>query len=247
MPETENRDSIKQRERPRLSLTRTIPKPTYYISAIDTEFGDYAFNEEKASAFQGRWRREVFKVDSTTPIDVEFGTGNGHHFSHHAISHPRRCLVGLELKYKPLIQSIRRALNVGAQNARILRYHAHNADLAFAQEEINNVYIHFPDPWERPKKFKNRIVCETFLKRLYELQQEGSFIEFKTDSRDYFLWALQEIEKTPYKLEFQTLDLHQSEESENTDYKKNNFITTFEKIFLKKGIPINFCRLRKIK
>ncbi len=147
--------------------------------------------------------------------------------------------MGFELKYKPLIQSIRRTLNSGAKNARILRYHAHNADLAFDAKEINNVYIHFPDPWERPKKFKNRIVCEVFLKRLYELQQVGSFVEFKTDSREYFLWAMQEIAKTPYVVEYQTLDLHQSE------YKENNFITTFEKIFLKQGIPINSCRLRK--
>jgi len=226
-------------KRPRISLTRTIPKPTYYITAIDNEFKDFAFNEEKSTLFKGLWRNDIFKVDPSTPIDLEFGTGNGQHFSHHAISNPNRCLVGFELKYKPLIQSIRRTLNGGANNARILRYHAHNADLVFAPNEINNVYIHFPDPWERPKKFKNRIVCETFLKRIHALQQPNSFIEFKTDSRDYFLWALQEIAKTPYTIEFHTLDLHQS------PFKEGNFITTFEKIFLKDGIPINACRLVK--
>ena len=226
-------------KRPTPSLTRTIPQPTYYISAIDSEFAEYAFNEERAPNFQGRWRTDIFKVVAETPVDLEFGTGNGHHFAHHAITHPERCLVGFELKYKPLIQSIRRALHGNAKNARILRYHAHNADLVFSKEEINNVYIHFPDPWARPKKFKNRIVCETFLKRLFELQKPGSFVEFKTDSRDYFLWALNEIARTPYVLEFQTLDLHQSELA------ATNFITTFEKIFMREGIPINACRLRK--
>lgn len=225
--------------RPQLSLTRTIPKPTYYISAIDGEFAEYAFNEERASTFKGRWRSDVFKVSDETPVDLEFGTGNGQHFAHHSIKHPNRCLVGFELKYKPLIQTIRRTLNGGAKNARIMRYHAHNADLAFAPNEINNVYVHFPDPWERPKKFKNRIICETFLKRLFDLQRPGSFVEFKTDSREYFLWALTEIAKTPYILEFQTLDLHQS------PLAATNFVTTFEKIFLGEGIPINACRLRK--
>lgn len=226
-------------KRPQLSLTRTIPKPTYYISAIDTEYAEYAFNEERAPLFKGIWHSEVFNVSSETPLDLEFGTGNGGHFSHHANTYPERCLVGFELKYKPLIQSIRRTLLGGAKNARILRYHAHNADLAFAPNEINNVYVHFPDPWERPKKFKNRIICETFLKRLFELQRPGSFVEFKTDSRPYFLWALNEIAKTPYVLEFQTLDLH------NSPLAENNFITTFEKIFLAEGLPINACRLRK--
>lgn len=225
--------------RPQLSLTRTIPKPTYYISAIDGEFSEFAFNEERAAHYKGIWRNEVFKIKDETPIDVEFGTGNGQHFSHRALLDPSRAIVGFELKYKPLIQSIRRALIGGAKNARILRYHAHNVDLVFAHNEINNVYIHFPDPWERPKKFKNRIVCETFLKRLYDLQVEGSFVEFKTDSREYFLWALEEIARTPYKLEFKTLDLHNSIEREI------NFVTTFEKIFISQGIPINACRLVK--
>ncbi len=226
-------------QRPQLSLTRTIPKPTYYISAIDGEFSEFAFNEERASLFKGKWRSEVLKVEDQFPLDVEFGTGNGHHFSHRAMSEPGRGIVGFELKYKPLIQSIRRALNGGAKNARILRYHAHNVDLVFDQNEINNVYIHFPDPWERPKKFKNRIVCETFLRRLYDLQRPGSIVEFKTDSREYFLWAMDEISRSPYQLVYQTLDLHQS------DFHEQNFITTFEKIFMKQGIPINACRLIK--
>lgn len=225
--------------RPQLSLTRTIPKPTYYIEAIDGEFSEFAYNEERAPLQRGQWRAEKFKVSEETPLDVELGTGNGHHFAHHALENPDRCLVGFELKYKPLIQTIRRALNGGAKNAKIMRYHAHNIDLAFAENEINNVYIHFPDPWERPKKYKNRIVCEKFLNRLFALQRPDSFIEFKTDSRDYFLWALQEIAKTPYLIEFQTLDLHQS------PLAGENFITTFEKIFMKEGIPINACRLRK--
>lgn len=229
----------KPAQRPRLSLTRTIPKPNYYITAIDGEFQDFAYNEERATDFKGRWHSEVFGVSPATPIDLEVGTGNGNHFAHHSLSHPERCLVGFELKYKPLIQSIRRALQGGAKNARIVRYHAHNVDLVFAPNEINDVFIHFPDPWEQPKKFKNRIVCETFLNRLHGLQRPGSFVEFKTDSRPYFLWALREIEKTPYSIEYQTLDLHQSPQAEK------NFLTTFEKIFLRKGIPINACRLRK--
>jgi tRNA (guanine-N7-)-methyltransferase len=236
--------------RPRINTTSLIPHPNVYICALEGEFSNFAFNEERAPLFKGKWRSEIFKSTkqnflnenvqlNDVPIDVEFGTGNGHHFAHHASSHPKRFLVGFELKYKPLVQSIRRALNLKAQNARILRYHAHNIDLVFEQNEINNVYVHFPDPWERPRKFKNRIICETFLNRLYELQRADSFVEFKTDSREYFLWALKEIKNTPYKVEFETLDLHAS------STKDSNFITTFERIFIRQGIPINYIKLRK--
>lgn len=217
--------------------TREIPKPNYYILALDGEFKDFAYNEERVQSFKGEWRSKAFGASPESPIDVEIGTGNGNHFAHHAKSYPQRNLIGLELKYKPLIQTIRRTLNNGSRNARVTRFHAHNLDMIFAPGEIDNVYIHFPDPWERPKKFKNRIVSEEFLERVYNLQKPGSFIEFKTDSREYYLWARDQIAKSKYKVEFETLNLHSTQVSEK------NFITSFERIFMRQGIEINYIKL----
>lgn len=227
--------------RPDINLTRTLPIQTAYSLALDNEFKDVAFNEERAPLNKGQWRSQVFKVNEDVPLDVEIGTGAGMHFAYHANKYPSRCLVGLELKYKPLIQSIRRAKAGGSQNSAICRYHAFNLDLLFAQNEINNVYIHFPDPWTSPNKPKNRVVNRIILKWIFEMQESGSFIEFKTDSREYFLWALEEIKASPYKIEFQTLDLY----SHDNEYKNNNFATTFEKIFIRQNIEINYIKLVK--
>src|SRR5262249_14363805 len=143
------------------------------------------------------------------------------------------------LKYKPLIQSIRGCLKKGAKNARICRYHAMNIDLLFEKNELNDVYIHFPDPWVTPRKPKNRFVNARVLDWLWELQRPGSKLEFKTDSREYFLWSLEQIRESKYKVEFETLNLHQSEMA------SENFVTQFERIFMRQGIEINFIRLRK--
>jgi len=248
---TENQSSKPKKEdyfkyttelhRPEINLTRTLPVQTAYSLALDNEYKDFAFNEERAPLNKGLWRKNVFHVGEDVALDLELGTGAGLHFAHHALKHPDRCLVGLELKYKPLIQSIRRARFSGAKNASICRYHAFNLDLLFEKNEINNTYIHFPDPWTSPNKPKNRVVNRIILKWIYEMQKPGSFLEFKTDSREYFLWALEEIKASPYKVEFQTLNLY----AENNQYKENNFATTFEKIFVRQNIEINYIKLVK--
>jgi tRNA (guanine-N7-)-methyltransferase len=225
--------------RPVINKTSQLPRPNEYTLALENELKEFAFSEERAPGNRGQWRN-VIGVDAEIPLDLEVGTGNGLFFAHHA-SHSKdhRALIGLELKYKPLVQSIRRAQRAGCQNVAITRYHAFNLDEIFEPGEINNVYIHFPDPWTSPKKPKNRLTNAWFLNMIYKHQTPGSFLNFKTDSRGMFEWSLEEIKKTPYKVEFQTFDLH------NSDWKNQNFTTGFEKIFISQGIQINFIRLSK--
>lgn len=228
-------------KRPRINLTRTLPRPNAYTLALEGEYRDYAFNEERAPLNKGLWREKVFHCEPNKPLDVEIGTGAGMHFGHQAMKHPERLLVGLELKYKPLIQTIRRAQSTGLRNSAVCRYHAFNIDLLFNEGEINNVYIHFPDPWVTPRKPKNRVVNRVILDWIHNMQRTGSFLEFKTDSREYFLWALDEIKESQYKIEFQTLNLYK----EGGPYLEANYQTTFEKIFVRQNIEINYIKLIK--
>lgn len=230
-----------QIKRPRLNLTRLLPRQNAYTLALDGEYKDFAFNEERAPANKSLWRQNVFKCPADAFLDLEIGTGAGMHFAHHAHKYPERFLVGLELKYKPLIQSIRRAQVGGLKNSAICRFHAFNIDQLFAHNEVNNIFIHFPDPWVAPRKPKNRVVNRVILKWLYDMQRPRSSLEFKTDSREYFLWALDEIKESPYQVEFQTLNLY----ADGGVYLQNNFQTTFEKIFVRQGIEINYIKLLK--
>jgi len=223
----------------RINLTRTLPRPNQYTLALDNEYSHRAFNEERAPLNKGQWRKNIFQAEAGCPMDLEIGTGTGTFFTHLALKNPDRLLVGMELKYKPLIQSIRRALVGGAQNAAICRFHAFNLEELFTEGELNDIYIFFPDPWVTPRKPKNRTVNAELLKVMHRLQKPGSRIIFKTDSREYFLWSLDEIKNTPYHLEYQTLNLHQSDKA------SQNFVTGFEKIFISQGIEINYLELRK--
>ena len=231
--------SVDEFKRPQINITKNLKLQNYYTLALENEFKDFAFSEERAPLNKGLWRTNIFKCPTEAPVDLEIGTGNGVHFQHHCLTYPDRKLVGIELKYKPLIQTIRGTLKKGGTNGRICRFHAFNLDQVFDENELNDIYIHFPDPWVTPRKPKNRIMQPRMLDLFWNLQRSGSKIDFKTDSREAFLWSLENIKNSKYKVEFETLNLHQ------TDMAKENVITQFERIFMRQGIEINFIRLRK--
>jgi tRNA (guanine-N7-)-methyltransferase len=221
-----------------ISRTRDIKRPSEYILALGGEFSEWAFDEERAPSCKGRWR-EILGLQPQDALDVELGTGNGYHFAHQAVNAPDRGLVGFELKYKPLIQSIRRAVRGGAKNARAVRYNAALIQDIFAAGEVDKVFIHFPDPWEKLRNHKHRMIQDDFLQRLFAVQRSGARVEFKTDSRQYFDWAMERFERSAYKVVGVSYDLHRSE------FSARNFMTHFEKIFTRQGLPTHFAELEK--
>lgn len=221
-----------------LKKTRAIRNPNRYIQALLDESSIWSLDEERAETFQGQWRRKIFEVPDNTPLDLEIGIGVGYYFEHRAKLHPDRCLLGLEIMFKSLFQATERAKRAGLRNFRTARYDASFVKDLFSEGELNDVIIHHPDPWLKRKKKKHRLLQADFLHDLAKLQRPGSVLELKTDSEEYYKWALQNILQSPYTIFEQTEDLHQSE------YATENFITQFEQIFISKGQPIYFLRAK---
>lgn len=209
-----------------------------YVEAMHRDFSGWAFASE-AETFRGEWRQKVFQKEVHASLDLEIGTGNGFHFSHLCKSHPERSFVGMELKYKPLVQTLRRCQRQGSENGRMLRYDAGGVRALFADEEINNVYIHHPDPWPKKRHLRNRLIQDSFLNDLWRVMKLGSFLEFKTDHQGYFQWATQCFRQSPFTIRFFTEDLHCSSRSHL------NYMTQFESLFVRKNQPIYYCLLEK--
>lgn len=223
----------------KLNLTRELKHQNEYTRALLQDLANFAFSEEKAPLHRGRWRSEVFSVNDNSPVDVEIGTGNGTHFANYCFNNSSRSAVGIEIKYKPLIQTIRRCLEKDSKNARVCRYQALSLEDLFEKDEINNIFLFFPDPWVSPRKPQNRFFKKENLRKVFELQRQNSELLLKTDSSEYFFWAQKEVEDSPYELLYQTEDLHAS------SYSQGNFVTQFESIFLKQGLPIYSMKLKK--
>lgn len=226
----------------RISRTRKLPSPNKYAVALLQENLSFNYDEERVLDFKGKWRSEAFATTSEAPVDLEIGVGNGFHFAHYLETAPLdRHIIGLELKYKPLIQTARRALATGNPNFRVARYTAKYLGDLFVPGEIDNVYIHFPDPWAyKTKHTKNRLVVASFLDLLYDLQKQGSFVEFKTDHAQYFADVCEDLKSSKYVVTRWTDDLH------NSEWAAENFQTHFEKLWTSKGLNSHMVRFEKI-
>ena len=229
-----------------LAHSKSLKDKNTYVEAMYTAYKGWVLDEVEALEYKGRWRQEVFKYvrhayESRNPVvddkalDVEIGPGNGEHFAYLAGNHPDRLCLAIELKYKPIIQIARRIKTRQLNNARVIRYNACLIDQIFSLHEINNVYIHFPDPWPKKRHHKHRLISKEFLQKLCSVQKKNSFVEIKTDDEAYFTEMRELFKVSPYKL---------VECDENIHKQKNkiSFLTFFERIFVQKNQPVYYAK-----
>ena len=224
----------------RLSLSKNIPRPTEYIRALWGECAEWVFDEEKAPSFKGVWREKVFGTVGNTPLNLEIGPGNGLHFARLCQSAPAERFLAVELKYKPLIQTVRRLKTAGAVGGRAVRYNAALLERLFAPLELNRIYIHFPDPWPKRRQSKHRLITEDFVKKAFAAQRSGSGLELKTDDQNYLLRAKKLFLRAGYVLQKHRADLWGGLAPPTGET-----LTGFERIFVKKNIPVGFLELKK--
>ena len=240
-----------------------------YIQLLEEKYAPWFFNEKKAVLYKGLWRKEVFNDSSSdsssnspfnphpftpslvkTPLDLEIGIGIGNHFAHRAKLYPHRYIIGIDLRFKRLTQALRRSMKSKANNMRILRCNGKALKKFFSKGELSQIFIHFPDPWEKRRQKKQRLIQKEFVEDLYFLQGKGEEVELKTDSLNYFEEALNLFKKTSYVLKTVSYNLHQNlkenlDQNLNGSVKENLFLTPFEKIFLKQNKAIYFAQLLK--
>ena len=205
------------------------------------QYRSLVFDEEDGPRYKGRWRQKAFGCSAAKKaLDLEIGPGSGQFFIHKALSEKERLWIALELKYKPLIQTARKIQKQSCRNAKTVRYNARMLKELFAPKELNNIYIHFPDPWPKKRHHKHRLIKTEFVNTIYRLLRKNSFVELKTDHRGYFQEIHEIFKNSGFREKEFCEDLHK-----NKDLCANNFITPFERIFIRKNQPVYYLKLLK--
>ena len=181
--------------------------------------------------YKGCWKSKVFTNDN--PIHTEIGMGKGKFITTLAAMNPGINYVGIEKYSSVLIRAIEKAQADSLPNLKFIRMDAEDIEDIFAKDEISRIYLNFSDPWPKDRHAKRRLPSRRFLGRFANILEDGGVIEFKTDNRELFDFALDEIEPAGWKLVSSTFDLH-------NDFKMNegNIMTEYEEKFSSMGNPI---------
>ena len=192
--------------------------------------GESRFVIHEPEAQMGKWT-EIFGNEK--PIHIEFGMGKGRFLMGMAAQHPEINYIGIEKYSSVLLRAIQKMEEDELPNVRFLRMDAEDLCNVFDKEEISRIYLNFSDPWPKDRHAKRRLPSRQFLARYDEILKKDGKLEFKTDNRILFDFALEELEPAGWKADVVTFDLHGDEV-----LMEGNVMTEYEERFSSIGNPI---------
>ncbi|MGB3607901.1 tRNA (guanosine(46)-N7)-methyltransferase TrmB [Psychroserpens sp.] len=129
---------------------------------------------------QGQWNSVVFKNDH--PLILELGCGRGEYTIELAKKFPQKNFIGIDIKGARFWRGAKTAIDENLTNVAFLRTQIELVDFAFAENEVDEIWITFPDPQIKYKRTKHRMTNSEFLKRYKTVLKPDGIVNLKTDS-----------------------------------------------------------------
>ena len=189
---------------------------------------EYVIHEPET--YKGRWK-ELF--GNNHPIRLEIGMGKGRFLMTLAKENPDINYLGIEKYSTVLLRALQKMEIEPLPNIRFIRMDAENICDVFSREEIDRIYLNFSDPWPKDRHAKRRLPSRQFLERYDNILKSDGVLEFKTDNRDLFTFAEEEVKESKWQIREITYDLHN-----NASMMEGNVMTEYEEKFSSLGNPI---------
>lgn len=188
---------------------------------------------------RGKWRELYFH--NNNPIVLELGCGRGEYTVGLAQRDPNKNYIGIDIKGARMWAGAKQAELAGIKNVAFLRTNIEMISNFFSPDEIDEIWITFPDP--QMKKATKRLTSTYFMQRYRQLLRPDGIIHLKTDSPFLYTYTQAMIKENHYPILVDTNDLYSEEAIRTLGDKANEarmLQTHYENQWLDRGLTIKY-------
>ncbi|MBU3011612.1 tRNA (guanosine(46)-N7)-methyltransferase TrmB [Polaribacter vadi] len=128
---------------------------------------------------KGKWHSFF---NNNNPIVVEMGCGKGEYTIALARKNPNKNYIGIDIKGARFWRGAKTAIEENLDNVAFVRTQIELVDFIFAENEISEIWITFPDPQIKFQRTKHRMTNTKFLKKYHTILNQDGIMNLKTDS-----------------------------------------------------------------
>ncbi len=197
----------------------------------------YSYEEAiKGFPMKGKWHEDFFK--NNNPIVLELGCGKGEYTIGLAQKFLKKNFIGIDVKGARLWRGVKTSYEEKLLNVAFLRTRIELIEYFFDKNEVDEIWITFPDPQIKPSREKKRLTSPLFLNRYKNFLKQNGIIHLKTDALLLYDYTLNLIEKQDYKLIYANEDIYHS----NLKNEVVQIQTFYEQKWLTHHTPIRYIK-----
>ena len=190
-------------------------------------------------ALKGNWSKEVFKNEN--PIVLELGCGKGEYSVALARRFPNVNFIGVDIKGSRFWRGAKTAIEENLPNVAFLRTQIELIEYCFAANEVDEIWITFPDPQIKYKRTKHRLTNEEFLARYKNILKPEGIINLKTDSEFMHGYTLGLLHGAGHEVLYANHNVYRNEGAPDVVTAIQTF---YESQYLEQNKPITYIKFR---
>ncbi len=195
--------------------------------------------ESDGLLLKGNWNKDFFKNDN--PIVLELGCGKGEYTVNLAKMYPNKNFLGVDIKGARFWRGAKTALEEGLDNVGFLRTQIELIDGLFDQNEVDEIWITFPDPQIKYQRTKHRMTNTSFLKKYHHILNEEGIMNLKTDSEFMHGYTLGLLHGAGHEVLYANHTVYKNEGAPKEVTETQTF---YENQYLEVNKPITYIQFR---
>ena len=190
-------------------------------------------------SLKGNWRSMHFKNDN--PIVLELGCGKGEYSIALAEKYPYKNFIGIDIKGARFWRGAKTAVEKQITNVAFLRTQIELIDFAFSKNEVDEIWITFPDPQIKYKRTKHRMTNSEFLERYKKILKPEGIVNLKTDSEFMHGYTLGLLHGAGHEVLYANHNVYKQEGSPE---EVTSIQTFYESQYLEQNKAITYIRFK---